>query len=106
METKMPLKNASIDVATFDDLIIQSEILVFSETGDLIIYKDKREEMSDNTIFGLWINCGKNLERTIMFDVEIDELELFANSILKQIQIVRNNYSEQIKYQTDNGIRV
>lgn len=41
-----------------------------------------------------------------MFDVEIDELEEFANAILKQIEIVRKNYSEQFKYQTNKGYRV
>ena len=41
-----------------------------------------------------------------MFDVEIDELEEFANALLKKIEIVRKNYSEQIKYQIDRGCNV
>ncbi len=41
-----------------------------------------------------------------MCDIEIDELEHFANSVLKQIEIVRRNYSEQIKFQTDKGYNV
>ena len=42
----------------------------------------------------------------MIMDAPIDELELFAYSLLKQIDIVRNNYSTQIKYQTEKGVSV
>ena len=86
MESKMSLKKAVID-ATIDDFNSESEIYVFSDTNDLLVYKHNEEEMCDDTIFSLWINCGKNKQQAIMFDVEIDELEAFASSILKQIEI-------------------
>jgi hypothetical protein len=105
MEIKMPLRSASID-ATIEDFNEKSEVYVFSDTHDLLVYKNNEEEMDDTTIFSMWINCGKDKQKAIMFDVEIDELEEFANAILKQIEIVRKNYSEQIKFQTDKGCRV
>ena len=54
--------------------------------------------MDDNTIFSFWVECG---EKTLIMDVSIDELELFASSVLKQIEIIRKSYGEQIKIQSD-----
>ena len=101
----MPLRGASID-ATIEDFNENAEVYVFSDTHDLLVNKNNEEEMDDATIFSMWINCGKDKQKAIMFDVEIDELEEFANAVLKQIEIVRKNYSEQIKFQTDKGCRV
>jgi len=105
MNIKMPLRSCSID-ATIKDFQQEAEVFVFSTTDDLLSYTNDEQEMPDDTIFSLWINCGKDKEKAIMFDVEIDELEEFGNAILKQIEIVRKNYSEQIKFQTDRGWRV
>jgi len=105
MEIKIPLRSPVID-ATTEDFNEEAEICVFSDTHDLLVCKENNEKMDDETIFSLWINCGKNKQKAIMFDVEIDELEEFANSVLKQIEIVRRNYYEQIKFQTDKGCRV
>lgn len=105
MEIKMPLRSCSID-ATIKDFEQETEVFVFSTTSDLLSYTKDEQEMPSDTIFSLWINCGKDKTKAIMFDVEIDELEEFGNAILKQIEIVRKNYSEQIKFQTDRGCRV
>lgn len=101
----MPLRSCSID-ATIKDFEQEAEVFVFSTTSDLLSYTKDEQEMPGDTIFSLWINCGKDKTKAIMFDVEIDELEEFGNAILKQIEIVRKNYSEQIKFQTDRGCRV
>jgi hypothetical protein len=105
MDIKMPLRNTSID-AKIEDFNEIAEVYVFSDTHDLLVCEEIGEKMDDNTIFSMWINCGKDKEKAIMFDVEIDELEEFASAILKQIEIVRKNYSEQIKFQTNKGCRV
>jgi hypothetical protein len=60
------------------------------------------EEM-DSTIFGMFIEFGKEKEKTIMLDAPINDLELFAKSILAHIEIIRKNYGEQIKIQNDLG---
>jgi hypothetical protein len=70
---------------------------IFSATLDLLIDSQNEEEMG-GTIFGLWIEFG-NGERTIMIDFPIDELELFAKTIINHIDIIRKSYCEQIKYQ-------
>jgi hypothetical protein len=104
MKIKMPLKRITID-ASLEQLQDGAELYVNSDIHDLLIQNSRQEDMEE-TIFYLWINCGKDMEGAIMFDVEIDELEEFANALLNKIQIVRNNYSEQIKYQTDRGCNV
>lgn len=76
------------------------KIKVYSDVHDLLVYNSRKEEMDDNTIFGFWVECGK---KTLMMDVSIDELELFASSVLKQIEIIRKSYGEQIKIQSDMG---
>ena len=102
MQLKMPLGKSTID-ATIEDFESECEIMVFGCAQDLLVCKNNNELMDNDTIFQLWINCGQEKQNAIMFDVEIDELEEFANSILKKIEIVRRNYSEQIKFQTDQG---
>lgn len=62
---------------------------------DFLISSNNDEE-AGATIFSLNIKCG---DKEIGSDVEINELELFAHSILKQIEIVRKNYGEEIKIQ-------
>ena len=109
MEVKLPTKNALTDTGNkyLETKVNEGvEFIVYSDTHDLLVYAHNQEQMTGETIFGLWVAFGKDKEKTIMCDVEINELELFANSILKQIEIMRNNYSEQIKYQTDKGIHI
>ena len=90
----------SIDESDFEKGV---NLKIYSNTYDLNVYYHNKEEM-DGTIFSLWLECGNKKEKTIMVDVPIDELELFANSVLKNINIIRKNYNTQIKYQTENGI--
>jgi hypothetical protein len=104
MELKLPLKNPTID-ADLGDLKEGCEIYIYSDVNDLFAYNSTNEDM-EGTIFGLWINCGKNKERALMFDIEIDSLEEFAYAVLKRIELIRRNHSEQIKNQTDKGINI
>lgn len=76
------------------------KIKVYSDVLDLLVHNNQKIEMDDATIFGLWVECG---EKRLMMDVSIDELELFASSVLKQIEIIRKSYGEQIKKQSDMG---
>jgi len=76
------------------------KIKVYSDVYDLLVYNSRKEEMDDDTVFGLWVECG---EKTLMMDVSIDELELFTSSVLKQIEIIRKSYGDKIKTQSDMG---
>ena len=84
-----------------DDFKDGIRIKVYSEINDLLAYNSQNSDMCDSTIFGVWVEIGKS--RAIMANVSIDELELFSKSILTHIEILRRNYGEQIKVQTDRG---
>ena len=102
MENVIELKKCVTDFEKLEmsDCENGVKIKVYSDVHDLLVYNSRKEEMDDNTIFGFWVECG---EKTLMMDVSIDELELFASSVLKQIEIIRKSYGEQIKIQSDMG---
>jgi hypothetical protein len=104
MENIIELKNCVTDFERLDNSDFEKEIniKIYSDTNDLLACNDNGEEM-DGTIFNLWIECGKEKEKTIMFDLPINELELFAKSVLNHIDIIRKSYGEQIKIQSDMG---
>jgi hypothetical protein len=104
MKNIIELTECIIDFENFESSDFENgiNIKVYSDTRILILYNEMNEKM-DETIFGLWIEFGKEKEKTIMLDAPIDDLELFAKSILAHIDIVRKKYGEQIKIQTDLG---
>lgn len=104
MEIKLPIKNIDItDNMTFEDIKKISKIQIYGHPHDLLVYKHENESMREETIFHGDIHSEWDTDKSIFFDVEMDELEEFASAILKRIEIIRKNYSEQIKYQTDMG---
>jgi hypothetical protein len=105
MKNIIELTECVIDFENFESSDFENgiNITVYSDTRDLILYNEMNEEM-DATIFGLWIEFGKEKEKTIMLYAPINDLELFAKSILAHIDIVRKNYGEQIKIQTNLGV--
>jgi hypothetical protein len=104
MKNIIELTECIIDFENFESSDFENgiNIKVYSDTRELIRYNEINEEM-DSTIFGLWIEFGKEKEKTIMLDAPINDLELFAKSILAHIDIVRENYGEQIKIQNHLG---
>ena len=104
MKNIIELGGCVIDFENFESSDFENgiNIKVYSDTHDLILYNEMNEEM-DSTIFGMFIEFGKEKEKTIMLDAPINDLELFAKSILAHIEIIRKNYGEQIKIQNDLG---
>jgi hypothetical protein len=98
MQIKMKLASCSI-MTKIEDLDKNPEISVFSSCQDLIACFQSKTKMYDGTIFNISIECGEG--SFIQYEIKIDDLELFANSILKSIEIVRRDYSEHIKYQAN-----
>ncbi len=105
MENGIELKQCRTDFEKLESSDCENgiKIKVYSDVYDLLIYNSRKEEMFDNTVFGLWVECG---EKTLMMDISINELELFASSVLKQVEIIRKSYGEQIKIQFDMGCDV
>ena len=102
MENVIELKNCITDFEKLKSSDCENgvKIRVYSDVHDLLVYNNRKEKMYDDTIFGLCVECGKKM---LIMDVSIDELEFFASSVLKQIEIIRNSYGEQIKIQSDKG---
>ena len=105
MENVIELKKCTTDFELLESSDCENgvKIKVYSDVYDLLVNNSRKEEMDDETIFGLWVECG---DKTLMMDVSIDELELFASSVLKHIEIIRKSYGEQIKIQSDMGCAV
>jgi hypothetical protein len=102
MEIKLPIKNIHIsDNMTLEDIKKISKIKIYADTYDLLVYKHNKESMRNETIFHGDIHFELDTDKSIFFDMEMDELEAVATAILEQIELIRRNYSEQIKFQTD-----
>ena len=105
MKIIAPLKNCNID-GNLENLKGKCNIEVYCDAHDLLIHYDNEYDMDNEYISHVWINFGEEYNETIFFDIAIDDLELFAHSILKEIEIVRRNYSKQIQYQIDKGFKI
>ena len=57
--------------------------------------------MINYTIFDIVLGTGADEDFFINASVSINDLEEFANGILRKIEIVRRDYSKEIKYQHD-----
>lgn len=103
METILELKKCVTDFTTLQSSDIEDRSLklkVYSDVSDLLVCNQNNVGM-DGTIFSLFIEMGK--EKTLMLDLPIDDLELFASSILKHIKIIRKTYGKQIAIQSETG---
>lgn len=107
METNTRLNDILLDFDNLneDDFKFGANIKVYSDMQFILTYNSNEAKMND-TIFGLRVEFGKDKDKSIMTNVRIDDLELFASSILKQIKIVRKNYSKEIKKQRKLGVNV
>jgi hypothetical protein len=94
-----------VEFVSKEDFEEGAQIRIISDTQDLLIYNDGNLQF-DDTIFMLWIEAGKEKEKIIMLHVPIDELELFAKSVINHIDIIRANYGDHIKKQTNLGINI
>ena len=88
-----------------DDRIIEKIKKDFKESCQIYIYKDEDNWKDDEkyNAFSLWVEYGKDNKETLMFDVDLNDLEMFANSLMKSIEMLRRDYSEVIKHKINNG---
>jgi len=88
-----------------DDRIIEKIKKDFKESCQIYIYKDEvnwEDDETDNA-FSLWVEYGQSNKKALMFDVDLNDLEMFANSLMKSIEMLRRDYSEVIKHKIKNG---
>ena len=74
MEIKLPLLMPSFS----DDRMIEEIKKDFKESCQIYIYKDEdnwKDDVTDNA-FSLWVEYGQDNKATLMFDVDLNDLEM------------------------------
>jgi hypothetical protein len=90
----------------FDDNRLSEKVKEDFDKGcQIYIYKDEKswEGDEESHAFALWIEYGKDNENSLMFDADLNDLEMFANSLLKSIEMLRRDYSDVLKEKIKNG---
>lgn len=104
MDLTLKLKRGACD----DNRVVQEVGYDLGKDCQIRLIKDTDNWLSDEEtpIHMLWIEYGKDKEHAIMFDAELDNLELFASSILKSIDMLRRDYSDVIKQKITNNDKI
>jgi len=101
MKITLPLVRPS-----FDDNRLSEEVKKdFGNGCQIYIYKDENswEEDERTHAFSLWVEYGKDNENTLMFDADLNDLEMFANALSKSIEMLRRDYSDVLKEKIKSG---
>lgn len=89
-----------------DDKRLSEEVKKdFDNRCQIYLYKEEEDWESDEEshAFSLRFEYGIGKENFIWFDVDLNDLEMFANSLMKSIEMLRRDYSEVIKHKIKNG---
>lgn len=90
----------------FDDNRLSEEVQKDFDNGcQIYIYKDESswEQDEETHAFSLWIEYGKDKEKSLMFEADLNDLEMFTNSLLKSIEMLRRDYSDVLKEKIKSG---
>jgi hypothetical protein len=95
MKITLPLKNFSSD----DNRITDNVISDFKKECQIFIWKEEKDWLVDEeqNVYSIWIEYSKNKNLTLMFNTDLDDLEMFANSLTKSIEMFRRDYTQSIK---------
>lgn len=101
MKITLPLEKASFD----DNKLTDETKKDFELQCEAYIFKDEASWEDDNEtrVFAFFLKYGENKEKALMFDVGLDDLEMFANSLLKSIEMFRRDYADTIKEKIKKG---
>ena len=102
MKITLPLVSPAFDDVNRLSLEVQKD---FIEGCQIYIYKDEQNWENDENshAYSVWIEYGKEKENTLMFDADLNDLEMFAYSLLKSIEMLRRDYSDVLKDKIKNG---
>ena len=104
----MPLFNPDriLSDSSIINRILEELEIDFEQSCNLCIYENSNnwEDDESSTAFSFSFEYGKNNKKTLIeFDVDLNDLEMFANSLMKSIEMIRRDYSEVIKHKIKNG---
>lgn len=100
MKLTLPLLNPA------SSAVLPAELVSKLDKGcQLFIVKHEASWEDDDQahVFSVWIEYGRDQEECLIFDASLDDLELFANTLLKSIEMLRRDYSDVIKEKIKKG---
>ena len=102
MKIILPLKKVSSD----DQRISDDLIYDFKQGFKIFIWKEEKDWLVDEeqNVYQIWIEYSEKNERTLMFSSDLDDLEMFANSLTKSIEMFRRDYAHSIKDRIENDL--
>lgn len=104
MQIKLPLRNPSFD----DDRIDAKTRLDFDKDCQIYIYKSEQDWINDpsQSLFSVCVEYGENIDKSLMFDANLDDLEEFAAALTKSIEMIRRDYGDVIKQKIIHNHRI
>jgi hypothetical protein len=102
MKITLPLKNFVSDDIRITDNVLSD----FKKECQIFIFKDENNCLNDEEehLYSIWIEYSENNGRGLMFDCNLDDLEMFANSLTKSIEMFRRDYSDLIKERIEKDL--
>jgi hypothetical protein len=102
MKIILPLNKATSD----DNRINGNVISDFKKGCQIFIWKEEKDWLVDEeqNVYQIWIEYSEKKERTLMFTSDLDDLEMFANSLTKSIEMFRRDYAHSIKERIENDL--
>lgn len=102
MKIILPLNKAVSD----DNRISDNVISDFKKGCQIFIWKEEKDWLIDEeqNVYHIWIEYSEKNERTLMFTTDLDDLEMFANSLTKSIEMFRRDYAHSIKDRIENDL--
>ena len=104
MKITLPLKNVISDDIRITDNVLSD----LKKECQIFIFKDENNCRNDEQeyIYSIWIEYSENNERGLMFNSNLDDLEMFANSLTKSIEMFRRDYSDLIKERIEKDLPI
>jgi len=103
------LRVKTLDYTDIENNVIENLSVLESYfcVNDLRLAKKRNKKCIDDTIFGLQLrNIDEDIEESLFLKINIDDLEFFAKRLLNQIEMVRRDYKDELKFARDNNMKV
>ncbi len=101
MKIKLPLEDVSSDDSRIPDEVLSE----FKDKFQIEIWSNPENWVLDDTdtVFHVWLEYGEKDKSPLMFKVDLNDLEMFAHSLVKRIEMIRRDYPDVIREKSDKG---
>ncbi len=90
----------------WDDDRIASEVIDDIDNGIRINIWDEIYDANEEELFNVHIEYGDRPDGIIRCRASMDDIEMFAHSLLKRIEMIRRDYSDRIRKRRESGQRI